>query len=183
MKKIATLTLFLCIQVHGMQQRALAELKFFAKLCPWAYVVIEGDTVAHELGHALAGKALWGSPIDITIGAEASEKITNAPIFTLGGIKFQSFALRGGYTNLTYTEPRSAASKLAVTAAGPLAGFAFYTCMFMGFNKIYHQRARLLFSLTASALGSLAPSLYPSSETSDGAKIYKIYLENFKKRN
>lgn len=99
------------------------------------YTFAMGGLIAHELGHALVAKTLWGSPIDITLGAQPDEpdkKPKEAPIFQFRGIQLKSlnpfaggFALASGCPPDTDTSYKAQYEKLAFFAAGPVAGFTF----------------------------------------------------------
>lgn len=168
------------------------------------YAGAMGGLIAHELGHALTAKVLWGNHVDITIGAQPDkdDKEKKAPWFKFLGVQFQSLnPLDGGFTWITDPSKadnatnRSLYERIAVLAAGPCAGIAFLALAckafhiqpthdsqgdFLGFSfngLILHQIYNLFFTanqLTGRSDGALK---------SDGENIYDALCILKERRN
>ena len=91
-----------------------------------AYLTGMGITTLHEVGHALADKYFYGSPLDITIGANYKSK--KRPFITVGPFKLGGFSPLSGYSSFSYNFqdgiPDNFPKTFAITSlAGPVFGF------------------------------------------------------------
>jgi len=91
-----------------------------------AYALGMGLTTIHELGHAVTAKALYGHPIDITIGKEYSpDQDSTPPLAQFGGFKLRGFMPGVAYNKLAISiSDNSPLKNIAVALAGPVCGYA-----------------------------------------------------------
>jgi hypothetical protein len=157
------------------------------------YAGAMGSVIAHELGHALTAKALWGNPVDITIGIspEKDLKEKKAPIFKFLGMQFKSFnPIAGGFAQITGISGgstvtiKSLCERIAILAAGPLAGSAFLGMLCKAFHikPTYDSRGDLLGNMFNALILSQVYNLFftadqlsgrdDSTFKSDGEHIY-----------
>jgi hypothetical protein len=133
----------------------------FVKTVFFAVTITPSSTLVHELGHASAGKALLGNPIDIALFGEPEEQT----LLSVSGIKIKSVNLFDGnrmaaglakVPNMSKTRNHT----IAITAAGPLAGMAYGISLFYFLNNPFAkylglcEASRHLWNLWPESLGN-----------------------------
>lgn len=167
--------------------RVKEALQFSGAACGLIYLLLEGRALAHELGHALTAKALWGCPIDITLGASSSEELTSKPLLTFAGIKIQSFKnVWDGFASFKVEPNKPDVAKLswlAILAAGPGAEFVFCTSSLLALNKYCAAHTQqpqipphwiIAYSVFVSFTPKIAIAALQPQGDSDFARMYRI---------
>lgn len=141
------------------------------------YMLLMACTACHELGHAIAGKIAFGSPIEITLGSRIH---SSKSYLKFGGIELGGFDPVKGEANIilpTIHEEHSL--KYAATIfAGPLLGhISELSCLYYLLKNSSNDIAKLTF------ISSLMNDLLPGSPTSDGAQLLNIFKTRMKRLN
>ena len=132
-------------------------------------------TAMHELGHAMASKLLYGTPLNVVIGA-SSRSGHRIPFFSVGGIAVAGFNPATGYAK-TYDHGAHPFYGIAILLAGPISGAlasaAAYVMLKKYVKKFYMTKFVSLYGLFNHIIGraGLAGLWIPRS---DLARVYNI---------
>ncbi|MFA6065988.1 MAG: hypothetical protein WC707_02285 [Candidatus Babeliaceae bacterium] len=134
-------------QSYGMNnQELLATIGKATASVGLAGLAYASFEVVHEFGHAIANKALFKEPLNITLFDNGSTK----PIAKIGGVKLQSLNI---LSSKSYNELRiehSGYKEGIVSLAGPLFGIAYAMAIFK-----YSQGSMIKLPLAIAALASI----------------------------
>ncbi|MCX5922510.1 MAG: hypothetical protein NTX86_04240 [Candidatus Dependentiae bacterium] len=114
-------------RVNEFASSAVKNVTSFSKDCLLAYSIGMAITTAHEVGHALMLKILFGQPFHVNIGGYNNRK----PLLKLPGLTVCGLNPAIGYTEIDLAKQQSAYAsnpqssclkRIAVNLAGPLFG-------------------------------------------------------------
>jgi hypothetical protein len=121
-----------------------------------SYLLCMALTTIHELGHAMASKVFYDTPLDITIGS-----YNKKPLFTVGGMALVGLNPLMGYTRIDYDMDHPYYD-IAIYLAGPLCGAlasaAAYTLLQKYVKKFYMTKSVALFVFYTQTIGLSARS-------------------------
>lgn len=140
-----------------------------------AYCLGMGITTAHELGHALMGKLLYGAPMIVSVGAmtEFTMPIAHAS-FGRNQFFLRGFDPSTGFSQIIHSGAKSALKDGIMLAAGPAFGIASsvaaYALLKKYTDKFYLTKAVSLYALFNHTIGiaGLGGVFFP------GTDVYKI---------
>ena len=177
MKKVSKITLFFLMSFIGFNSTVSAESLFSRckasvgsygknafnhvfslkglKDMGAAYALGMAITTIHELGHGLAAKYFYGSPLDITIGTDPDSNPLSS--MQIGGIRLGGLNPATGYSKRQIPADATPLSKGLVSLAGPVCGtiasIAAYKLLTKYAPKLYIARFVSLFGLYNHTLG------------------------------
>lgn len=193
--KLQHCALLICLIIPAENLSANLPEIFKSSIKNWSliYAGAMGSVIAHELGHALTAKALWGNPVNITIGIspENDLKEKKAPLCKFLGMQFKSFnPIAGGFAQIasisggSNVTKKSLYERIAILAAGPLAGIVFLgiVCKAFHIKPTHDSRGDLLgYAFNALILSQIYNLFFTADQLSgrsdstfksDGEHIY-----------
>lgn len=148
LKALLLLAMTIPALTHSMNREQLLRYgEWNAKSITGTLICYALAVAGHEFGHAIAGKLLFNSPINIHLGHNINE--TSKPVFSIGPVHIHGLPLLGQARINIEAVPETHEEKVSrkvrdigVDAAGPLmglaTGLAVHTVLEkLGFGSIY----------------------------------------------
>jgi Zn-dependent protease len=177
------LCLLLCLHLST---RGMETVKIIGGFALFNAMMAYGSVTAHELGHAVVAKELWGDPIQVTIGSGK---------YRGPGVNFEAIlanvlvggmmgSIRGAALVDRNKVGKSKWKGTLYLAAGPLLGSATVLTMYYMLKKVLFStnNEQMNGVLKASAvlvgynhLSQFIPYSGTSNEFSDGAQIFNVW--------
>jgi len=163
------------------------QVKAFAKDAAWLYAKDWTALIAHELGHAIAGKILLDAPLKISLGRKNEKTSFMSPKFSYknNSVTLTSILPVAGWTDFPHST--SWWRNVAITLAGPIAGSITYYLLNVLENGVKRYKKDKPLSIALLKDAFLEPDVYFHlfgnlflEGENDGAQILKTFFPKLK---